>query len=137
MTQSRLMFAHVSSKATNVCTLFGAVERLTEDERREAQKGAFNLTCEDKECSAVTVGASGGSSMPITFTVAVPIMTNSVDVKKGEELFVENRSKKGTKRKEGPSWKDDVAKAETAPKVLRCHPKTKTAATSLEVITEI
>ena len=73
---------------------FWAVERLTEDERREAQKGAFNLTCEDKEFSAVTVGASGGSSMPITFTVAVPIMTNSVDVKNGEELFVEHTHKK-------------------------------------------
>ena len=75
--------------------------------------------------------------MPTTFTVVVPIMTNSVDVKKGEELFVENTSKKGTKRKEGPSWKTDVAKAETAPKVLRGHPKTKIVAASLEVSTEI
>ena len=116
---------------------FWAVERLTEDERRGAQKGAFNLTCEDKEFSAVTVGASGGSSMPITFTVAVPIMTNSVDVKKGEELLVENTYKKDTNRKEGPSWKTDVAKAEKAPKVLRGNPKTKIAAASLEVITEI
>ena len=40
---------------------FWAVERLAEDERRKAQKGAFNLTCEDKELSAVTVGASCGA----------------------------------------------------------------------------
>ena len=52
------------------------------------RKGAFNVTCEDNELSAVTVGASGGSSMPITFTVVSFIMTNSVDVKKGEELCV-------------------------------------------------
>ena len=83
MTQSRLMFAHGSSKAKTPSTLFWAVERLTEDERREAQKGAFNLTCEDKECSAVTVGASGGGSMPITCTVVVPIMTKAADVKNG------------------------------------------------------
>ena len=75
--------------------------------------------------------------MSNTFTVAVPIMTNSVDVKKGEELFVENKSKKGTNRKEGPSWKDSVSKAEKAPKVLRGHPKTKIAAPSPEVITDI
>ena len=54
-----------------------------------------------------------------------------------EALFVEYTYKKETKRKEGPSWKTDVAKADKAPKVLRGHPKTKTAATSLEVITDI
>ena len=52
-------------------------------------------------------------------------------------MFVDSTHKKATKRKEGPSWKTDVAKAEKAPKVLRGNPKTKTAATSLEVITEI
>jgi len=55
----------------------------------------------------------------------------------GEELFVDNTSKNETKRKGGPSWNTDVVKAEKAPKVLRGNPKTKTAATSLEVITEI
>ena len=54
-----------------------------------------------------------------------------------EELFVGNTYKKETPREEGPSWKTDVAKAENAPKVLRGNPKTKTAAASLEVITEI
>ena len=105
---------------------------MTGDERRKAQKGAFNLTCEDKEFAAVTVGASGTGSIAITLAVAVPIMTNAVDVKKGEELFLESTHKKETKRKEG-SWKDDVAKAAKAPKV-----KAKaTTAPSLEVATEI
>ena len=111
---------------------FWAVERLTEDERRKAQKGAFNLTFEDKEFVAVTVGASCGDSIAITLAVVVPIMTNAVDVKKGEELFLESTRKKETHRKEG-SWKDDVAKAAKAPKVKA---KAKTAP-SLELPTEI
>ena len=98
------------------------------------RKGAFNLTCEDKEFAAVTVGASGGDSIAITLAVVVPIMTNAVDVKKGEELFLESVNKKdATKRKE-ESWNTDVAKTEKAPKA---RAKAKTAASSLEVVTEI
>ena len=82
---------------------------------------------------AVTVGSLCGVSMSITFSVVVPIMTNAVAVKKGEELFLESLNKKETKRKEG-SWKTDVAKAEEAPKA---RAKAKTAANSLEVATEI
>ena len=132
MTQSRLMFAHGSFKVTKPCTLFWAAERLTEDERRRAQKGPSNLQFEDKEFSAVAVGASGSGSMPVTFTVVVPIMTNAVVVKKGEELFLESTRKKDTKRKEG-SWKDDVAKAANAPKAKA---KANTAP-SLELPTQI
>ena len=106
---------------------------MTEDERRKAQKGAFNLTFEDKEFVAVTVGASCGDSIAITLAVVVPIMTNAVDVKKGEELFLENPTKKEHKRKEG-SWRTDVTKTEKAPKA---RAKAKTAASSLEVVTEI
>ena len=112
---------------------FWVVERLTEDERRKAQKGAFNLTCEDKEFAAVTVGASGSDSIATTLSVVVPIMTNAVAVKKGEELFLENTTKKEVKRKEG-SWKTDVANTEKAPKAKA---KAKTAANPLEVVTEI
>ena len=54
--------------------------------------------------------------MSVTFIVVIPIT-----------------SEKETKRKEG-SWKTDVAKAEQAPKA---RAKAKTAATSLEVVTEI
>ena len=57
--------------------------------------------------------------------------------RKADELFVEHTYKKETKRKEGPSWKTDVAKADKSPKVLRGNPKTKAVAASLEVITEI
>ena len=112
---------------------FWAVERLTEDERRKAQKGAFNITFEDKEFAAVTAGTSGGDSIAITLGVVVPIMTNAVDVKKGEELLLQNTSQKEMKRKDG-SWRTDVAKGEKAPKA---RAKAKTAASSLEVVTEI
>ena len=78
------------------------------------------------------MGASGGGSISVTFTVVVPIMTNAVDVKKGEELFLEETRKKEAKRKER-SWKDDVAKAANAPKAKA---KAKTAP-SLELPTEI
>ena len=105
---------------------------MTEDERKKAQKGAFNLKLEDKEFAAVTVGTSGGDSIAITFGVVVPILTNAVDVKKGEELCLEITRKKETKRKEG-SWKDDVAKAANAPKAKA---KAKTAH-SLELPTDI
>ena len=121
------MFAHGSGKATKPCTPLWVVERLTEDGRWTTQRGAFNLTCEDKELSAVTVGASGGGSISATFIVVGPIMTNAVDVKKGEELFLEITRKKETKRKEG-SWKDDVDKPKNA------KPPT---APSLQLATEI
>ena len=111
---------------------FWAAERLTEDERRKAQKGPANHKIEDKEFSAVAVGASGGGSMWLTFTVVVPIMTNAADVKKGEGLLLQTASTKETKRKEG-SWKDGVAKAAKAPMVTtKANP-----APSLEVPTEI
>ena len=96
-------------------------------------KGAFNLACEDKEFAAVSVGALGENSIASTFAVVVPITTTAVAVKKGEELFLENTSRKETKRKDG-SWKTDVAKADKAP---QARAKAKTAASSLEVVTAI
>ena len=113
--------------------LFWAIERVSEDERRKAQKGACNFQLEDKEFASVIVGASGSDSIASTFAVVVPIMTNAVAAKKGEELCLGNRNEKGDKRNDG-SWKTDVAKAEKAPKAKT---KAKTAANSLEVVTEI
>ena len=75
--------------------------------------------------------------MSVTFTVVVPIMTNAVDVKKGEELLFENPTKKEHKRKEG-SWRTDVTdnkKGQSEAKKARA--KAKTAASSLEGVTEI
>ena len=112
---------------------FWAVERLTECERKKAEKGAFNMKLEEKEFAAATVGALTRDSVATTFAVVVPIMTNAVAVKKGDELSLEIIVRKETKRKEG-SWKTDVARDAQAPKAKA---KAKTAANSLEVATEI
>ena len=106
---------------------------MTEGDRRKALKGAFNLNCEDKEFAAVSVGALSGDSIASTLAVIVPIMRNAVAVKKGEELCLENTTRQETKRKDEP-WKTDVATANKAPKVKA---KARTAASSLEVVTEI
>ena len=116
---------------------FWAVERFTEEERRKAQKGAFSLKCENKEFAAVTVGTSGGDSIAITLAVGVPIMTNSVDVKKGEELFLENTTRKDADKRMEGSWETDVAKTEKAEKAPKARAKAKTAASSMEVVAEI
>ena len=106
---------------------------MTDAERKKLSKAPFNMGCEDKEFAAVSVGALGTDSIAITFTVVVPIMTNTVAVKQGEELYLEATAKKETKRKEG-SWKTDVTKAAQAPKA---RAKAKTATSSLEVVTTI
>ena len=106
---------------------------MTDAERKKSSKPPFNMGCEDKEFAAVSVGALGTDSIAITFAVVVPIMTNAVAVKKGEELCLETTARQETKRKDG-SWKADVTRAEKAPKV---RAKAKTAASSLEVVTEI
>ena len=85
------------------------------------------------ELPVVTVGALGTDPSSRTFAVVAPIMSNAVAVNNGEELFLDSTVKKGTKRKEG-SWKTDVARAEKAQTV---RAKAKTAASSLEVVTEI
>ena len=106
---------------------YWAVERMTDAERKKLSKAPFNMGCEDKEFAAVSVGALGTDSIATTFAVTVPIMTNTVEVKQGEELYLEATARKETKRKEG-SWKTDVAKARAG---------AKTAASSLEVVTAI
>ena len=79
---------------------------MTDDERRKAPQATFNMKLKDLEieCSVVTVGAFGTDPIARTFAVVVPIMSNAVAVKKGDELFLESTVKKETKRKEG-SWK--------------------------------
>ena len=81
------------------------------------------------------MGASGGDSMSVAFAVTVPIMTNAVDVKSGEEWLLQITPTRETKRKEG-SWKDDVAKAAKAPNV-KAKAKPQSRLIALELPTEI
>ena len=73
--------------------------------------------------------------MSVAFSVVVPIMTNAVDVKKGEDLLLQITSANETKRKEG-SWKDDVAEAAKAQRP-KAKAKVKTATWPLQPNTEI
>ena len=70
-----------------------AVERLTDDERREAQKGAFNMKLKDIEFEflAVTVGAVGTDPFARTFVAVAHIMTNAVAVEDGGRWFRKHR----------------------------------------------
>ena len=103
------MSARGSGKGDETLHPFWAVERLSEDELRRNKKGCvFNLILEDKEFPVVTVGTSHGSSIAVTLAVVIPIMTNTIDVKKGEELLMPIAAKTTAKRK-AASWKDEVA----------------------------
>ena len=112
---------------------FWAVERLADAERRKSEKSPFKMRCEDTEFSAVYVGPLGMDSIAITFAVIAPIMTNTVAVNNGGELYLETTGMKEAKRKAG-SWKTDVAKADKAP---RARAKAKTATNSFDVVTAI
>ena len=74
----------------------------------------------------VTVGASHGSSIAVTLAVVIPIMTNTIDVKKGEELLMPIAAKNQAKRK-AESWKDEVGKGKGQP---RAKPRGKAATES-------
>ena len=49
----------------------------------------FNLEYVQKEVMVVVVGNAAGASMPITYGVTVPVLTNAVAVKKGDDLLLE------------------------------------------------
>ena len=91
------------------------------------------MGCEDNEFAAVSVGALGTDSIATRFTVVIPIMTNTVAVNKGEELYLETTAMKEAKRKAG-SWTTDVAKADKAP---QARAKANTATSSFDVVTWI
>ena len=60
--------------------------------------------------------------MSVTFAVTVPIMTNAVAVKKGEDLLLQVAHTKEPKRKHQESWKDHVERPAKTPKA-RAKPK--------------
>ena len=120
---------------------FWAVQRESEPEMMRRQKAAeetarkpqgsnaavavpprFNTALKEMEFAVVTVGKMGGNSVAMTFEVTIPVLTTTVDVPEGEELFLETIAKAagGTKRKE--TWKDDAAVAAKA-KAAKPKPK--------------
>ena len=73
----------------------------------------FNLEYVQKEVMVVVVGNAAGASMPITYGVTVPVLTNAVAVKQGDDLLLEIIvTKKLTKRKD-IGWKDHAKRVKS------------------------
>ena len=99
---------------------FWAIPRLSADDLRKenATKGGhrtFNVVMQEKQYNVVTVGDLKGRSVSITWSVSVPMVTNTEGIASGQELLLEAAAKPAvaTKRK-AASWKDDVAVAAKA-----------------------
>lgn len=88
----------------------------------------FNTALKEKEFAVVTVGAMGGNSVAMTMEVTIPVLTNTVDVPEGEELFLETTAKEAKGQKRTETWKDHAAVAEK-----KAKPKPKPTAKASEV----
>ena len=79
----------------------------------------FNMQVEPQGFAAVAVGQKN-----LVLHVAVPVLTNSVALRKGERLFLEHARKAAEKKRPAETWKTEAKKAksgkapshETAPK---------------------
>ena len=69
----------------------------------------FNCIMPENAFSTVALGSINKESCAETYTVYVPMLTNTVVIKGGEELFLEISEPKPAARK-AETWKDDVAK---------------------------
>ena len=99
--------------------------------------GVFNLKLEDKECSVVTVGASAEGSISVTLAVVIPIMTNAIDVKKGEELLFPIDVKKTSAKRKARSWKDDVVDEAQEKKAVAMSRRTGSTKAKAKAVSEI
>ena len=131
-------------KGDEVTHPFWAVPRLSVDELRKMNAAnpqkqvAFNVKLQEKEFSVVTVGAADGGSVSVALTVAIPVITNSTTVKKGEELALPIAARTTAKRK-AQSWKDVVADTSSAKAKANCKAqiKGKSQAAPMEIDAEI
>ena len=113
---------------------FWAVSRLSakELEKKNAEglaRQVFNMELVDKEFNVVTVGALKAESVSMTTTVTVPLMVNSKDVKKGDELILETAAVAAKHKRKAASWKDDAVSS-TTPKKEKPGAKGKEAGAS-------
>ena len=99
---------------------FWAIPRLSADDLRKenATKGGhrtFNVAMQEKQYNVVTVGDLKGHSVSTTWSVSVPMVTNTERIASGQEFLLEAIAKPAvaTKRKTA-DWKDDVAAAAKA-----------------------
>ena len=94
---------------------FWAVRRLTHKQlSAEAHRAhvdgkmqpRFNCAIKKHMMSCVAVGAVGTEHLNTTRTCQISFLTNSVDVKEGEELVLEVADKKGVETKPKRTWRD-------------------------------
>ena len=73
----------------------------------------FNTTWERQDFTAVAMGKLGESDFGDTWTVSVPILTNTEDVKKGDFLVMESCMRRPSNNQRKPrTWRDDEKKRE-------------------------
>lgn len=105
---------------------FWAVRRLSRDDKQKTASTTFNTETAEKDFNVVTVGQIGEDSISITLTVTVPMLTNSVALKKGDELFMETTAKMAAKRKI-TTWKEESAAHAKAKAKPQAKPKAKSS----------
>ncbi len=98
-----------------------AVARLSESELRKKNSASggnqvFNMGLVPKQFNVVTVGTINDQSVACTVAVTVPILTNTRNVRAGEELIMRATCKEKDQKRKPQTWKDDVAKQETPTK---------------------
>ena len=115
---------------------FWAVRRLSIQQQRKEKIQAVNCEITHKAYTAVIVGEDGdASTVSYSYEVGVPFITNSIDIKSGQELILEIAEKAITKRVE--FWKTDTLKAskkqKTKPKKEDTTEKTTKQKTDIEI----
>ena len=105
-----------------------ALRRLSVDNAKKEGK-CINCVFTEKTFTCVSIGAAGEGSVSMTVSVSVPVVTNSMPIKAGEELILELVSKKPAEKR-SETWKDDVKKST---KKAKAAPSTSSAHKTLEV----
>ena len=88
---------------------------------------AFNCELTERQFSDCKVGRFCGGSLSLTVFVEIQLMTNFVEIKRGQELLLEVTKKDVAKRK-ACAWKEDVRKPRKEPKATPAASKAASSA---------
>ena len=113
---------------------FWAIRRLSQDQLNAKTKDgppaspeAFNCELTERQFSVCNVGRFGGGSISLTVFVEIQLMTNFVEIKRGQELLFEVTKKDAAKRK-ACTWKEDARKPRKEPKATPAESKAASSA---------
>ena len=106
-----------------------AVTRLSPEEMhklkassKETMDSRFNMQVEPQEFAAVAVGQKN-----LVLHVTVPVLTNSVALRKGERLFLQHVAKAADKKRPAETWKTDAKKPKRGKEPAEKRPPKATA----------